>query len=197
MINVKLILGGLAVVAGIIQYSAYIKDIFCGKTHPHAFTWFVWGLPCGIVFAAQILSGGGAGSWATATTAILCTVIFILALFYGEKDIAPLDWISLAVSLFSVFLWVVVKDPLGSVLLITLIDLVGFVPTIRKSIQKPDEETMSTYVMGGVKWMLSLFAMSNFSFIIWLYPVAMIIANWLFVAMLLVRRRFYVRSHVK
>ncbi len=84
MIDFKLILGGMAAVAGVVQYAVYIKDVLGGRTRPHAFSWFVWGLPCGVIFAAQFLSGGGAGTWAIAMTAVLCTVIFILSLFYIE-----------------------------------------------------------------------------------------------------------------
>lgn len=193
MIDFKLILGGMAVLAGVIQYAVYIKDVLGGKTRPHAFSWFVWGLPCGVIFVAQFLSGGGAGTWATAMTAVLCTMIFVLSLFYGEKNITKLDWISLFVALFSILLWIIVKDPLGSVILITIIDVVGFAPTIRKSIQKPNEETLNTYVFGGLKWILALFAMSNFSLAIWLYPVAMVAANWSFVGMLVVRRMVFAK----
>ncbi|MBS0359095.1 MAG: hypothetical protein JSS53_07490 [Proteobacteria bacterium] len=188
MIDYKLIFAGIALLVTIIQYGTYIIDIFHGKTRPHAFSWFVWGLPCGIVFAAQFLDGGGAGTWTTAMTAVLCTVIFVLSLFYGEKKITKLDWASLFVALFSIILWVLVKDPLGSVILITIIDVLGFAPTVRKSIQKPYEETLNTYVTGGLKWMLALFALSNFSLTVWIYPVAMLIANWGFAGMLLVRR---------
>lgn len=73
MIDYKVTLGCLALIATVIQYGAYIKDVLNRKTRPHAFTWFVWGLPCGIVFAAQFLNGGGAGTWTTAMTTLLCT----------------------------------------------------------------------------------------------------------------------------
>jgi len=186
----QLILGVMATLIGIIQYSIYIIDILKGKTHPHAFSWFTWGLPCGIVYAAQYLSGGGAGAWTTAMTAFACTFIFILSLFYGERNITKLDWTSLFIALFSILLWIIVKDPLGSVILITIIDVAGFVPTIRKSILKPYEETLGTYIIGGLKWILSLLAMSTISLTVWLYPIAMVVANWMFVVLLLRRRSF-------
>lgn len=187
----------MALIATVVQCGSYIVDIFRGKTRPHAFSWFVWGLPAGIVFAAQFVSGGGAGSWTTAMTAILCTVIFILSLFYGEKNVTALDMLSLFTALFAIFLWVLVKNPLGSVVLITIVDVVGFVPTIRKSIHKPTEETLTTYVTGGLKWILSLLAMSNLSFTVWFYPAAMVIANWGFAGMLLARRAITSRLLIK
>ncbi len=189
MVDYKSVLGVSATLMAFVQYGPYIKDILKGKTRPHAFSWFVWGLPCGIVFAAQFLGGGGAGSWATGMTAAISTLIFVLSLFYGEKEITLLDWISFAVALLAIVWWIATKDPLLSVVLITVIDIVGFVPTMRKSIKKPREETLSTYVISGLKWILSILAFDGFSFTVLLYPVAMVVANWLFVVLLLLRRR--------
>lgn len=185
----KFLLGSLGIAAALLSYGIYIKDILRGKTHPHAFSWFVWGLPCGIVFVAQLLAGAGLGSWVTAVTMIMCTAIFIMSLFYGETKITKLDWISLLSALFALILWGLVKDPLGSVILITISDVIGFVPTIRKSINKPYEEPLISYFIGGLKWGFSLMAMSAFSFTIVLYPMAMIVANWSAVVLFLVRRR--------
>ena len=180
----KSFFGLAAAIAGFIQYAPYMGDIVKGKTRPHAFSWFVWGLPCFIVFAAQFYEGGAAGSWATAVTGFLCTVVFVLALFYGERKITRLDWISLFTAIAAIGWWVAIKDPLGSVVLITVIDIIGFIPTIRKSVDKPHEETMSTYIVGALKWVLSLCAFSTISLTVWLYPVAMVVANGLFAIML-------------
>jgi hypothetical protein len=188
MIDYKSVLGIAAAILGFVQYIPYIKDVLARKTRPHAFSWFVWGLPAGIVFIAQFLNGGGAGSWTTGITTILCTAIFILSLFRGEKEIALLDWISLILALLAIVLWIITKDALESVLLVTAADLLGMVPTIRKSVSRPYEETLSTYFTGGLKWLVSLPALTVISSITVIYPVAMLIANWLFVALLLMRR---------
>jgi hypothetical protein len=186
--DLKFLCGSLAAITGFIQYTPYVINILRRKTRPHAFSWFVWGLPCGIVFAAQFLKGGAAGSYATGVTAILCTIIFFLSLFYGEKNITKLDWLCLVLALAALVLWGMTKDPLGSVILVTIADLIGFGPTIRKSIKKPREETASTYWIANVKWVLSLMAMNTYSLTVCLYPVAMFVANSAFAVMLFVRR---------
>ncbi|MDR3492139.1 MAG: hypothetical protein P4M12_08895 [Gammaproteobacteria bacterium] len=179
-------LAGIA--ASIAQLLPYIRDILRGKTRPHAFSWFVWGLPCGIIFAAQLVKGAGPGAWTTGITSLLCTIIFILSLHYGEKDIKFVDWVCLAFASIAVALWAITKDPVGSVVLITLSDVLGFVPTLRKSINKPYDETMSAYTIAGFKWIFSLLALNAYSFTICLYPLAMIVSNWLLVILLMVRR---------
>jgi len=85
MMEYKIIFGSIAVGLSFIQYFPYIRDILRGTTKPHAFSWFVWGLPALIVFAAQALKGGGAGAWATGVTALLCTLIFVMSLSRGKR----------------------------------------------------------------------------------------------------------------
>jgi hypothetical protein len=185
----KLCFGILSATVSVLQYPAYIRDVIKGKTKPHAFSWFVWGLPCGIVFAAQIMKGGGAGAWATGLTTVFCTAIFLLSLRYGEKEITVLDKTCLALALLAIVLWIMTKDPLGSVALITVADVLGFLPTLRKSMTKPHEETATSYLIGSLKWLLSLFALGSFTLTTALYPATMTITNTALVGMLIYRRR--------
>jgi len=55
----KVILGTVAVVMALYSYVPYIKDIFAGKTKPHAFTWLIWGLLTSIAFFGQMADRGG------------------------------------------------------------------------------------------------------------------------------------------
>lgn len=191
MLEFQMVLGGVALILGLFQYFPYIWDVLKNKTKPHAFSWFAWSLPTIIVFFAQMADDGGPGVWATGLTAFLCTVIFVLSLFKGEKDIRFLDWLSFAFSLVGIALWFVTKNPLWAVILTTAVDLIGFIPTIRKSILKPGEETQSTYFIGGLKWVFSVAALSNLSLITLIYPIGMIVGNWGFIAFLTYRRMRY------
>lgn len=174
----KVILGSVALIFGLFQYVPYLIDVIRGKTKPHAFSWFAWSLPTAVVFFAQLNEGGGAGVWVTGFTAFMCTVIFLFSLFKGVRDIQPLDWVSLVVSAFGIVLWFYTDNPLWAVILTTGVDLVGFVPTIRKSLSSPLEETRVSYLMGGMKWVLSVAALSEYSAITLIYPIGMIVANF-------------------
>jgi hypothetical protein len=182
-------LGAIAAALALVQYVPYIADVIRGKTKPHAFSWFVWGVPAGVVFLAQLLTGGGAGSWATGVTAAICTAIFVLALFYGERNITAFDWWCLLGSLAAIAIWVVTNNPLGAVVLVTIADLLAFGPTIRKSMHKPHEETLNTYVTSGIKWTVSIMALSAFSAVTLTYPLAMVLGNLGFALFLALRRR--------
>ena len=189
MLDYKLVLSVLAIACGFIGYTFYFWNIMAGKTKPHAFSWFVWGFIASIAFAAQIFGKGGSGAAVMGFTAVSCFVITVLALLKGKRDFLPFDWLCLFASLVAVGLWVYTKNPLASILIITVTDAVAFLPTFRKAYFKPREETATTFVLSGVKFFLSLFALSKFTVITALYPSVLVALNGLFVTMLLIRRK--------
>ncbi len=187
--NFKDILGLIATAIAFIAYIPYFKDIFSGKTKPHAFSWLIWGSLAAIEFAGQISDHAGPGAWVTGFSAFVCFFIFLAALKKGEKKITSTDWLSLAGAGIALIFWYFTKGPLISVILITVIDALGFLPTIRKSITKPSEETVITYILNGLKFVIALFALEKVSLITALYPTYLITANWFFVLMLIIRKK--------
>jgi uncharacterized membrane protein YhfC len=183
------ILGIAATVIALISYIPYFRDIVARKTRPHAFTWLIWGTLTAIAFVGQIVGHGGPGAWVTGFTALVCLVIAGIAAFDGERNITRLDWLALAGAGAALIAWFLTHSPLLSVILITVIDEIGFVPTLRKSYYRPHEETMSTFVMSGFKWVLGLVALERFTVTTALFPLSIVLASWLFVVMLLIRRR--------
>lgn len=179
----------VSLVMTIAGYWFYLRDIFRGKTKPHAYTWLVWTILTGVAFAAQLQDKGGPGSYVTGLTALVCLIIFGLALSKGEKDITHSDKIYLAISIAAIVPWLVTKSPLLSVVLVTIIDFFGFLPTIRKSFHKPFEETASTYFISGIKFILAIIALENYTVVTWLYPASLVVANIAFAGMLMIRRK--------
>jgi hypothetical protein len=186
---VKSVLGGGAVVLAFIGYIPYFLDIFKGKTKPHAFSWLVWGVLTAIAFVGQVVESGGPGAWATGFTALVCFVIFTLALKKGEKVITTGDKASLLGSFLALWLWWWTSDPLGAVILITIIDALGFYPTLRKSWLKPWEETQIMYLLAGLKFVVALFALESYTVVTWLYPASLVILNIGFSFLLFIRKR--------
>jgi hypothetical protein len=184
----KIILGIIAVAIGLVSYIPYFRDIFYGQTKPHSFSWFIWGLLEGTAFFAQLSKGGAAGAWVTGTTAVLCLSVFIVSLSRGEKNITLTDKLSFIGALLGLVLWLISKNPLTAVILVSITDFLGFVPTFRKSFHKPQEETAKLYAMSVLKLTVSLFALGSFNFTTALYPSSLIVTNVAFVAMVLIRR---------
>lgn len=189
MLDYKTALGIVAVVISIFGYVPYFRDIFAGKTKPHAFSWLVWSVLNAIAFAGQVHGKGGAGTWAVGLTALALFWIFILAVKTGERNIRPFDWICLSGAAAALLLWFLTKQPLASIILITVVDAFGFLPTIRKAYGKPYQETLVTYEINTVKYLLVVLALENYTLVTTLFPLAVAIMNGLFVVMLVVRRK--------
>lgn len=190
----KEFLAAVAVVMTVAGYAYYFWDIFAGKTKPHAFTWLVWASLTAIAFAGQVTDGAGPGAWITFLTALVSSIIFFLALFKGEKDIARSDWWSLAGAGVALLLWLLTSDPLLAIILVTVVDFLGFLPTIRKSIRKPHEETLVSYLLAGLKFVLAILAIDNYSVVTVLYPASLVFANLFFVVLLVMKRRQVTRG---
>ncbi|MFI5240778.1 MAG: hypothetical protein ACHQUB_03680 [Candidatus Saccharimonadia bacterium] len=187
--NVKLFLGITAVIVGLIGYAPYFRNIIIGKTKPHAFSWLVWGILTGIAFVGQITSQGGFGTWVTGFTAFICILIFTFALWKGSKDFPISDWLCLAGAGIALVLWVITKSALTAILLVSIIDALGFIPTFRKSYLRPNEETVFTYIMSGFKFIIGIVALNKLSPVTVIYPCSIIITNLLFVVMVQIRRQ--------
>lgn len=189
MPEIKIIISIIVVSLSIIGYIPYLRDTIKGKTKPHVYSWFIWTLLTGIVYGLQISSGAGVGSWVTLTVTIIGFIVFLLGIHKGEKDITKSDTVFFLFSLVALFLWLIAKQPMLSVILVSLVDMLGFVPTIRKSWDKPFSETLFTYKLGAFRHGLSILALEQYNLITWLYPVSWALANFLFSLMLIIRRK--------
>jgi hypothetical protein len=167
----------------------YIRSILRGETKPHLYTHLAWGIITAIAFFAQLHDHAGPGAWAIGVTAAACLSQAALALKYGEKDITPRDHIALGISLLAILSWVVTQDPLLSVILACVVDLVAYYPTFRKSWRKPWDENLTAYNIANVKLALSLVALTNVTLVTTLYPAVGLGANLVFVAVCLLRRK--------
>lgn len=167
----------------------YFNSTFRGRTRPHAFSWFIWGIISTIGFAAQVAEGAGAGSWARGLSAATCFMLVVVSLMKGEKNIRRSDWVTLVVALCAIPLWVATKTPVWSVILVCCIDTIGYFPTVRKSWDKPHSETALSYTLSCLCALFSIFAIENYTLSTWLYSAVLTVTNGGMVAFLLIRRK--------
>lgn len=185
----KAAIGIITVILAVISYIPYFRDMLSGKTKPHAFSWLIWAVLNGIAYVGQVHDKGGAGSWPLGFTVLAMSAIFLLALQKGEKDIRPFDWFCLIAAGFALIPWLLANSPLVSIILVTIIDLLGFMPTIRKIYNKPHQETLFTHVLSTIKYGLILIALENYTAVTVLFPLAVFIADGLLVGLIVVRRK--------
>lgn len=185
----RVILGLVATGLAIISYVPYITEMRNGKTKPHAFSWLIWAIITYIAGAAQLNGGGGWGSMVAFTTGTISAWIAYYSFRHRAITITRSDWISLIVALGAIPLWLITKQPLLSVIIISIIDLVAFWITIRKTYNLPYSENLAQNFMSTAKHALTMGAQQQFSWVTLLYPASLAITTAGFTLMILVRRK--------
>ena len=144
----KEFLSAIAIALTFIAFFPYIRSILQGITKPHAFSWVIWGCSTFIVFLAQLADKGGAGAWPIGVSGIITLYVAILA--YSKKTdrmISTIDWLFFILAMTSIPLWYLTSDPLLSVVILTMVDLLGFAPTFRKAYARPFEEHITFFAL--------------------------------------------------
>lgn len=185
----KTLLTTVSILFALLSYIPYFRDIKNHKTKPHAFTWLVWCVMSTSAYFTQVADGGGAATWVLAFTAIVNFFIFAAALYVGETKITPLDWFCLFGAFIGLVLLTFNEDPPISLFLISSVNIIGFIPTVRKSMLKPHQETATTFAFTALKYGFSIIALEHFTLGTVLYPATVGVSNALFVILLLVRRQ--------
>jgi len=189
MIAYRVLFGYLGIIFKLAGFFPYFRNIFTGHTKPHAFSWLVWSALTGLAFSISLSEGGGLGAWVTGITSLGCFVIFLLALFKGDRKFHWFDWLALLSAFIALALWRTTNDPITSVILITITDVLGFLPSFRKGYGKPFEETASAFALDAIGFSLGILALETFTFSTWFYPATIALTDGSFALMIWLRRR--------
>lgn len=182
-------IGILSCVIVTISTLRYFYLTFQGTLKPHVFTWLVWGLVMGISAAARAADDAGPGAWAAWGGAVSCASVGFLAIFKGEKTITRGDILSLLFSLSAIPVWVVTRNPLYAVIIVTAVDVVAYYPTFRKTYSKPYEEAIFPFLIANLLHVVSLVANLNYTLTTTLTPAVLLFANVALISMILWRRK--------
>ncbi len=171
--NIAIIAAILAVVGNL----PYLWDVIKRKVEPHAYTWFVWSIVSCIVFFGQLSKGAGIGALPTGASEIFTIIIFFFSLPNGFKHVKKIDTFFLVVALLGLIPWILTKDPTISVIIAVSIDLIAFIPTLRKTWLKPKTETPLLYGTNVLRHALALFSLQTYNIATTLHSIVMIMAN--------------------
>lgn len=185
----KNIIGIIAVALTFIAYIPYYRDIIRGKTRPHIYSWSLWGFLTVLLVALQIKGGAGVATLVTAAAGLLCIGVVLLSLKNGKKDIMTSDTVVAIISLLAIGFWLIVDQPVISISLVIIADLMAFIPTVRKSYHKPYSETLSLYVTNAIRFALALLSVEHYTYLSTSWILAWIIGNSLLSILIIIRRK--------
>lgn len=190
----KTILSIIAIVLTLLAFVPYITGILKGITKPHVFSWIIWGSTTFIVFLAQLEGHAGIGAWPIGVSGAMTVLVAFLAyLKRSDITITKKDWLFFGVAMSALPLWYLMSDPLWAVVMLTLVDTLGFAPTARKVYHAPYSEPIFFVALFFVRNVLVLFALEHYSATTVLFPAVIAIACLLLITLMIIRRHLIVR----
>ena len=188
--SLKELLSAVAVAVTFVAFFPYIRSIIQGTLRPHVFSWVIWGSTTFIVFLAQLEDKGGAGAWPIGVSGVITIFIALLAyLKRADVTITRVDWLFFLSALSSLPLWYFTSDPVWAVIILTVVDVLGFGPTIRKTYIHPYSESLVFFSLFAARNLIVIMALENYTVTTVLFPLVTAIACVLLVAMISYRRR--------
>ncbi len=188
-ILLKPVFGFSAILLGALSYVPYVKSMLKGDTKPHPYTWLIWCITTGTAAFGVWIGGGGYGALLLFVWTISTFIIFLFSLKHGTKNITKSDVALLALALLAIILWWQLKNPLLAVLMVTGIDALGYIPTLRKSFEEPWSESVFSWFLFTFTGLLSLLALGHYSLLTVVYIAMSAIANSVVIALCLARRQ--------
>jgi hypothetical protein len=188
--DIKIVFTIIATIIGIIAFLPYLRDIFLRKTKPHAYTWLIWTITQITAIVGILLGGGGWGALNLIVGTLFVISIFLFSLKYGSKNITRLDTIILITALLAIIIWWRLNQPLIAIIMVSVIDFLGYIPSFRKSYQEPWSETLSFWLACSLSNIFAILALSDYNFLTVTYIATITVANVLLFLFCLFRRKF-------
>ena len=184
----KLTLALIATAIAIAGNVPYLYDILKKRVQPHPYTWLVWSIVSCVTFFGQWVKGGGVGAIPTGVSELFTIIIFFFSLRYGFKNIVRTDTYFLIIALLGLIPWAITKDPTISVIIVVSMDVVAFIPTLRKTWRHPRTETPLLFSMNVLRHILTLFSLEAYNIATTLHSVAMIVTNTLMTGFIIFKK---------
>ncbi len=188
-VNIKFVFAIMSTIMTIAISYPYVKDIFLKKTKPHIYTWLIWSITQGTATTVLWYGGGKFATIGLAIGTLIVIFVFFLSFKYGTKNITRSDAFILITALLAIIVWWQLDSPLLAVFMVSAIDVLGYIPTYRKSFANPWTETLEFWFVMTIAGVLDLFASAQYNLLTVTYIATLIAANVVLLTVLLYRRK--------
>jgi len=189
--DVKIILTVIATAIGVVAFFPYLRDTFSLKTKPHAYTWLIWAITQGTAVFGIWYGGGGWGALNLTIGTLFVIVVFLFSIKYGTKNITKSDTAILVAALSAIIIWWRLDQPLISVIMVSMIDVIGYIPSFRKSYQEPWSETLISWILFSASNTFAILALEEYNLLTVTYLAAITSANIALFFLCFFRRKFF------
>ena len=183
-------MGALSVAIALFSYGLYIWKTFRAHARPHPLSWLIFGVLSATGFLIQLDQSAGAGSWVMGVTAAVCFMLCLIGFWQGERTFPWYEWAFLAAAaiVFAFYLWS--QQPAASAILASIVNVLGFGPTLTKAWSRPHSDSASTFMLNGLKFVPSLFAMDSVTVATCVLPASLVVTNLAVALVIFARRQF-------
>lgn len=192
----ELLLTAIIIAISLYGYIIYGLETKRKVLRPRAATWLIWAILGTCVAYLQLKHGAGLGAVVTVVAAVANYILAVMVWHYGRKNIHPIDIMSCLAAVGVVVLWATAADSV-TMGFAALAYLSGFLPTFERAYRKPYDENIIPFVANMLKYSLSLFIIANINFETVVYPVVLALFNFVFLVMVVYRRRSVKKSPKK
>jgi hypothetical protein len=169
----------------LLGFVPYISEIVQGKTRPNRATWWIWTVVGAMLCASYYASGARHTVWVAVSYVLGPLITALVSLRYGEGGWDRFDRACLGASLLSLLVWWLARSPLLALTANIGLDLLGALPTIRKSYHEPEAESLRSWMVFLLADALNLCALGAWSLATSLYPVYLFILAAVLVTLML------------
>lgn len=157
------ILGAVISLAG---NGAYARDTVRGRTQPNRVSWLLWTVAPLIAFAAEVVQHVGLNALLTFAVGFGPLIVFASSFLdpRAYARVTPLDLACGALSVAALVAWAVTGRGDAAILFSILSDFFGAVPTVRKAYRRPQSESASAFIAGGLGAAITLLTIRRWSF---------------------------------
>ena len=163
MNDFKTILGLIAAIVSIFCYLPYIITTIQGKTKPNIATWLTWTILSIVVTATMFAERSFNTLWVPLIGAFGQGIIALLALKQGKGSWSNFDLICLFFVGLGLAFWWHYDEPMIALSMALAVDLVGVLPTFKKSYQEPESENMLTWVLYLISSIFLIFSVETWN----------------------------------
>lgn len=168
----------------------FIRTILKKQTIPHLYSQIIWAITVTIWLLGQIYDNAWVWTWILFFDDCWVISVLILSLKYWIKDPTKWDKIVLALALISIIPRILTKTPLYSVILVSFIDTLWYLPILNKIRRYPNSEALYPRIILNTSFIAWVLGLNHISILSSLYLTVSFCMNSLVIFYLLYLKRY-------
>jgi len=176
MLEYLVFVGAAIQMIGIVSYG---RDVIKGTVKPNRVTWLLWSIAPIIGTLAAISTGVKWSVLPVFMAGFGPLIIFIIS-FVNKKSywhLTKFDYFCGASSVLALALWLITKQAELAIIFAIISDLFAAIPTLIKSWQEPETETVAPYLAGLFGIFSSIGILKMWTFCELAFPVYLLVIN--------------------